>query len=175
MPGQPVRARLDPDGRQVVEVVVNEGYHPNLIAAVAGRPMRLVFKRHDDDPCTGRIVFSAPRIDRALSATGITIVDLPARGPGHVLFTCGMGRYRGHIEIVRDRSTTSLGRLQDRASRLGRPVATALLFWVASLPLIALLAVLLLDPAAAIVAAGPTLGLLIVGWRWLSGRSNAST
>jgi plastocyanin domain-containing protein len=175
MPGQAVRARLDPDGRQVVEVVVNGGYHPDLITAIAGRPMRLVFTRHDDDPCTERVVFSAPRTDRALSATGITIVDLPARGPGDVLFTCGMGRYRGHIEIVRDRSSTSLGRLQDRASRLGRPVVTALLFWVASLPLIALLGVLLLDPAAAIVAAGATLAVLIAGRLWLSGRSNAST
>jgi plastocyanin domain-containing protein len=175
MRGQAVRARLDPDGRQVVEVVVNGGYHPDMIAAVAGRPMRLVFRRHDDDPCTERVVFSAPRTNRPLSATGITIVDLPARGPGHVLFTCGMGRYRGHIEIIRDRSTTSLGRLQDRASRRRRPVATALLFWVASLPLIALLAALLLDPAAAIVAAGATLVVLIAVWLWASGRSNAST
>jgi len=174
MPGQPVLARLDPDGRQVVEVLVDGGYHPDLIAAVAGRPMRLVFRRHDDDPCTERVVFSAPRTDRALSVTGITVVDLPARGPGDVLFTCGRGRYRGHIEIVRDRSTTSLGRLHDRASRFGRPVATALLLWIASLPLLALLAVLLLDQAVAMVAAGATLTVLIAVGLWVTGRSSVS-
>ena len=93
------RASADHDGRQVIEIRVHAGYDPATILARAGAPLRIVFHRDDDDHCTERVVFSAPRLERRLSA-GTTIVDLPARTPGEVRFTCGMGRYRGRIEFL---------------------------------------------------------------------------
>jgi hypothetical protein len=96
---RPVRARTDGGGRQVVEVTVRHGYHPEAIAARAGMPLRIVFRRDDEDACAERVVFSEPRLVRHL-ARGITTVDLPAHPPGVVRFTCGMGRYRGRIELA---------------------------------------------------------------------------
>ncbi|OGO58202.1 MAG: hypothetical protein A2V85_14665 [Chloroflexi bacterium RBG_16_72_14] len=114
---QPVRAHLDPDGHQAVDLVIDRGYHPDAIIARAGLPLRLVFRRDDDDTCSERVVFSSPHIDRRLAATGSTTVELPAQPPGEVRFTCGMGRYRGRIVLVADRAPSILARLRTWASR----------------------------------------------------------
>ncbi len=93
------RARPMRRGAQVAHVTVRDGYRPHTIAARAGVPLRLVFHRDEDTPCSERVVFSSPHLDRHLTAHGETNVDLPAQGPGDVRFTCGMGRYRGLIRL----------------------------------------------------------------------------
>lgn len=171
MLAQPAHARLDSDGRQVVDVMVDRGYHPHSIIARAGLPLRLVFRRDDDDSCSERVVFSAPHIDRRLAATGPTTIDLPAQPPGEIRFTCGMGRYSGRIELSAERDSSILTRLRHRASRLETPVGTALVLWICSLPLIALLAVLAFDATAAVAAAGAALIAWVAGCLWAFGRS----
>lgn len=94
------RARHDPAGHQIVDIVVDRGYRPDAIEARAGIPIRLVFHREDDDQCSERVVFSSPRVDRRLAARGTTTVELPGQPPGEVRFTCGMGRYRGRIQVI---------------------------------------------------------------------------
>ena len=165
---QPVRARLDRNGYQVVEVIVHAGYHPDTIIARAGLPLRLVFRRDDDDVCSERVVFSGPRLDRRLAPTGTTTIDLPAQRPGDIRFTCGMGRYRGHIGFVGEQTPSIAARLRDAAPRLRSPLGTAFILWIFSLPLIALLAILTLDPAATVVAAGAALVAWVAGclWAW---------
>lgn len=172
---QPVRARLDSTGHQVVDVVVDRGYHPDAIVAQAGLPLRLIFRRDDRDACSERVVFSSPHIDRRLAETGATTIELPAQPPGEVRFTCGMGRYRGRIELIGERAPSILRRLRNRASRLETPVGTALVMWICSLPLIALLAVLAFDATAAIAAAGAALIAWVAGCLWAFGRSAEPT
>lgn len=172
---QPVRARLDSSGHQVVEVAVHGGYQPDSIRALAGLPLRVVFRRQDDDACSERVIFSAPRLDRRLSATGATTIDLPAQPPGEIRFTCGMGRYRGRIELVDERRPSILTRVRDQATRLAAPLGAAVILWIGSLPLIALLAVLALDAAAAIAAAGAALVAWVAGCLWAFRRSTHTT
>lgn len=117
------RARLDGGGHQVVEIVVDRGYHPATILARAGIPLRLVFRRVDDDPCTERVVFSTPRLDRRLAAAGLTTVELPAQSPGDVRFTCGMGRYRGRIAFGEPRGLALVRVFRDRARAIWRTPA----------------------------------------------------
>jgi hypothetical protein len=97
--------------RQVIEVLVSEGYHPDRIQAVAGRPIRLVFRRTVDDPCMDRIVFSSPRLERHLAPRSTTVVDLPASQEPEIRFTCGMGRYHGRIELTTDGASSSQRRV----------------------------------------------------------------
>jgi hypothetical protein len=172
---QPVRARLDRTGHQVVEVTVHGGYHPDAIVARAGLPLRLVFRRDDDDACTERVVFSAPRLDRRLTPSGTTTIDLPAQPPGEIRFTCGMGRYRGRIGLVEERAPSIVARIRHDALHLETALGTALVMWICSLPLIALLAVLAFDATAAIVAAGAALIAWVTGCLWAFGRSAQST
>jgi hypothetical protein len=172
---QAVRARLEPTGQQVVEVTVRTGYRPSAILARAGLPLRIVFRREDDDACSERVVFSAPRLERRLAPTGTTTIDLPAQPPGEIRFTCGMGRYRGRIELVDERRSPILGRLRDRLARLEAPLGTALILWICSLPFIALLAVIALDATAAVAAAAAALIAWLVGCLWASRGSAQST
>jgi plastocyanin domain-containing protein len=116
--GTAARARFAPSGLQVVDVLVDRGYHPDAIIARAGLPLRLLFRRIDVDACSERVVFSSPHIDRRLAMTGATMIELPAQPPGEVRFTCGMGRYRGRIELVADRAPSPLQRF--RVWALGR-------------------------------------------------------
>lgn len=168
---QPADARFDQSGRQVIDVVVDGGYHPNAIVARAGSPLRLVFRRDDRDACSERVVFSSPHLDRRLAATGPTTIDLPAQPPGVIRFTCGMGRYRGRIELTAVRPPSILTRLRRRGSRLETPVGTALVLWICSLPLIALLAAMAFDSTAAITAAGAALIAWVAGCFWAFGRT----
>lgn len=175
MAERPVRARTDPDGYQVIDVAVRGGYHPAAIVAKAGLPLRMVFQRDDDDACSERVVFSAPRLDRRLAPTGVTMVELPPQPLGVIRFTCGMGRYRGHIDIVGDRRTSMIARLRDQASRLETALGTAVVLWICSLPLIAVFALLALDATATIAAAGAVLTAWVAGCLWAIGRSPEQT
>jgi plastocyanin domain-containing protein len=121
---QPVRARLDPDGHQVVVVVVDGGYHPNAIIARADLPLRVVFIRDDGDACFERVIFSSPHMERRLTPLGATAIELPAQPPGQVRFTCGFGRYRGRIELIPARAPSLILRLRSGASRLHGPGLT---------------------------------------------------
>lgn len=163
---QPVRARLDADGHQVVDIVVNRGYHPGAIVARAGLPLRIVFRRDDEDACSERVVFSSPHFDRRLAVTGATTIELPAQSPGEVRFTCGMGRYRGHIELVAREAPSILGRLREQASHRQTRAGTPLILSLGLLPLLAVLAVLALDPTATVAAAVAALIALAAAYRW---------
>jgi hypothetical protein len=172
---QSVRARIDPNGRQVIDITVHRGYQPDSIRARAGVPLRVVFRREDDDACSERVVFSSPRLDRRLSATGATTIDLPAHPPGEIRFTCGMGRYRGRIQLIEERRPAILARLRRRTTRLESPLGTALVLWILSLPLIALLAILALDARAALAAAAAGLVAWVVGCLWVVRGSTHAT
>jgi hypothetical protein len=157
----PVRARLEPQGRlQVVEVAVRGAYRPDAIVARADVPLRILFRRDDEDSCSERVVFSAPRIDRRLAPSTVTVVDLPAQPAGEIRFTCGMGRYRGRIELVDAARRPALARYRDQVAAFDAPLGIAIVLWLCSLPLIAFLALVFLDGAAAVVLAA----LALVGW-----------
>lgn len=170
MPGSPADPRPDLTDRQVVDVVVDRGYRPKRITARAGRPLRLVFRLHDADPRSARVVFSEPRLNRLLEPAGTTIIDLPARGPGVVRFTCGMGRYRGRIAFVDERASSHLAQIRARAARLRSPLVTALAWWIVPFPLIALIGAITFDLATAGIAAGAALGVWLVSSLWVFGR-----
>lgn len=175
MLAQAVRAQLDPGGQQVVEVTIRDGYRPGVIRARAGMPLRIVFRREDDDACTERVVFSSPHIDRRLAPTGATTVELPAQPPGEVRFTCGMGRYRGRIELVDEGRRSTLAGLREQAARLEAPLSTAIVLWIFSLPFIGVIAMLAFDAPAALAAAGAALTTCVAGCMWASRGSARST
>lgn len=170
------RARLDRDGRhQVVEVAVRGGYRPGAIVARAGVPLRILFTRDDDDDCSERVIFSTPRLDRRLAPSGMTAIDLPAQPAGEIRFTCGMGRYRGRIEFVDPGSRSIVGGLREQATRFEAPLGTAMVLWLCSLPLIAVLALLFLDGRAAIAFAAVALAAWVAGCLWAFHASAPST
>ncbi len=86
-------------GAQEVTVVVKGGYTPDLIVARKGVPLRLVFDRRENSPCSDEIVFPDFGIRRALPAFAKTEVELvPDRG-GEFEFTCGMNMLHGKLLV----------------------------------------------------------------------------
>lgn len=175
-PRNPIEARSDPDGSQVVDITVDHGYRPQSIVARAGAPLRLVFHRQDDETCSERVVFSSPRVDRRLAPGAATTIVLPPQVPGVVRFTCAMGIYRGQIALTGEARPRPpiFARLRAEASRLESPIGTALVLWLCSLPLIALAGVLLLDPGATVLAALFALVAWIAGCLWSFGESRGT-
>jgi hypothetical protein len=163
-------ARIDATGAQVIDVSVDGGYRPDVIHARSGLPLRVIFHRRDASECAEKVVFSDPRLERHLALAGTTIVDLPARPAGEVRFTCGMGRYVGRIELT-DAPRSLITRLRQRAGQLETPLGTALVPWICSLPLIALLAVFALDAMATLTAAAAALVVWIAGCLWAFSRT----
>lgn len=134
---------------QVIEILVSDGYHPAQIEARAGQPLRLVFRREDDHACSDRVVFSKPRVDRYLAPRSVTVVDLPAAASGSIRFTCGMGRYRGRIDLVPG----------DENARGPRRITTAAVALVAIVPV---LIALLVAGVAGSASSALAMGLLVV-------------
>lgn len=116
-------------GVQVIDVTVDKGFHPSIIHARPGLPLRLSIHRLDASECAARIVFSAPRLERWLALEATTVIDLPPLAPGEIRFTCGMGRYTGRIEVDRPggRSLSLLRRRTGAWTRVVGGVADALL------------------------------------------------
>lgn len=77
-----------------------------------------------------------------------------------------MGRYRGRIELVDEGPPSIVARLQERAARLETPLGAALVLWICSLPLIAVLADFVLDLRAALAVAGLALVAWVAGCLW---------
>jgi Cu+-exporting ATPase len=86
-------------GQEAV-VVVDGGYHPARVLAAAGAPLRVVFDRREDNPCSGQVVFPGAGVQADLAAYGRTAVDLPPLAPGAHEFTCGMGMLHGTVEVA---------------------------------------------------------------------------
>ncbi|MDA8238569.1 MAG: cupredoxin domain-containing protein [Chloroflexi bacterium] len=130
------RASLRGPGLQIVHITVRDGYRPRTIVARAGLPLRLVFHRDEDTPCSERVVFSSPHLDRHLAPHGATVIELPAQAPGEVRFTCAMGRYRGLIRL-REEKPVAQAKKTARARRLRAGIATSLLVLLVSGSLVA--------------------------------------
>ena len=143
--------------RQVIDITVRGGYHPSVVDAEAGVPLRLIFHREETEACSERVVFSSPRVDRRLVPHSPTVVDLPAQPVGEVRYTCGMGRYRGRIRFQQARGADSRLRrfVEQRQGGLGVGAVVGL----CGLPLVVLLVSFLFGTAL-----WPAMGIALLAW-----------
>lgn len=94
-----VWARPAADGVQEATIVVRSGYQPSTVRVRAGYPVRLVFQRDEDDPCTSSVYLAEPPLTRRLTPFAATVVTFTPRRIGDHLFTCEEGRFRGHLIV----------------------------------------------------------------------------
>ena len=90
-------ARAAADGVPELEVTSAEGeYVPNVIHALAGRPLRLRVTVRDAHGCGTRLLVPDLGVDAALPPAGqALVVELPSAGRGSFLFTCGARMVKG--------------------------------------------------------------------------------
>ena len=100
---RPQRARLTPDGIQEASILVCERYRPSVVVVRCGIPLRLMFTRNEDSPCSQRVIFPDFGISRSLPARRTTAVDIMPHHEGEFLFTCAMGMYQGMVIVTAQR------------------------------------------------------------------------
>ena len=105
------------DGPQVVNVVVRNGYSPDVLQVVPGRPVRLILDRQENSSCSERLLVADLGIDVALPAFERTTLEIPAMVKSSHPFTCGMGMLHGSL-LVMDHTATSPARAQPEAKGL---------------------------------------------------------
>ena len=100
---KPVATTSEPDGTQVVKVLVKHGYSPNTIVAKAGQPLKIEFYR-DEEPnsesCDKDLVIPSENVNIPLPARESQIVEIkPQTSGSEVAFQCGMNMMKGKISF----------------------------------------------------------------------------
>lgn len=80
-------------------IIVDGGYKPNIIKIPKDKPATLTFIRKDENSCLEEIVFPDYKIKEYLPLNKEIIITLPYphKTSG---FHCGMGMFRGKIEVI---------------------------------------------------------------------------
>ena len=78
---------------------VHGGYQPAVVHAVAGEPLRLVFRREETAPCSERVVFPDFGKSAMLPPYQDVTIDLQPEQAGEYEFTCQLGVLRGTIVV----------------------------------------------------------------------------
>ncbi len=92
-------AGVTSDGAQEAFIVVKGGYSPHTIRVSTGTPVRLIFNRQEDDPCSERVVLDAFGVSADLpQGNNVPVVFTPVE-PGEYEFACQMGMLRGKVVV----------------------------------------------------------------------------
>ena len=94
-----VRAALVSDGYQQQMILVKGGYTPDTIRVVAGRPVRLLFRREETAACSERVLLPDFGKSAPLPTGMVVPIEFMPGDPGEHLFTCQMGMLRGRIIV----------------------------------------------------------------------------
>ncbi len=95
-----VPARAAGSGPQEVTIVVAGGYTPDVVVARRGVPLRLVFDRQEESPCSDEVILPEFQLRRALPAHEKTVVQILPSRTGEFPFSCGMNMLHGKIRVV---------------------------------------------------------------------------
>ncbi|VVA43560.1 Heavy metal transport/detoxification protein [Candidatus Roizmanbacteria bacterium] len=97
--GATVNARIE-NGKQIINMdVVVSGYVPNYFTVKKGIPVKWIVNGKNVFGCQGYFVVPKLGISKAL-AEGDNIFEFTPIDAGFINFSCGMGMYRGRIEVV---------------------------------------------------------------------------
>lgn len=88
------------DGKQIINMdVVSSGYVPNYFSVKKGVPVKWIVNGKNVFGCQGYFVVPKLNIQKALEP-GENIFEFTPEDSGFINFSCGMGMYRGRIEVI---------------------------------------------------------------------------
>lgn len=93
----------DSTGSLQVDITVNGGYSPEVIAIPKGKTTKINFIRKDPSPCLEEVVLSDFKIRKHLPLNQKVTIELTPQQTGEFNFACGMNMYHGKI-IVKEAS-----------------------------------------------------------------------
>ena len=88
------------NGKQVINMdVISGGYSPNQFNIKKGIPVKWVINGRNVFGCQGYFVVPSLNISKTLNE-GENIIEFTPTETGFINFSCGMGMYRGRIEVT---------------------------------------------------------------------------
>lgn len=88
------------NGKQIINMdVVSGGYIPNFFTIKKNVPVKWVINGKNVFGCQGYFVVPSLNVSKALNE-GENIIEFTPKDAGFINFSCGMGMYRGRIEVV---------------------------------------------------------------------------
>jgi plastocyanin domain-containing protein len=82
-----------------VTIVVDNGYHPDIVQVPAGTPVQLRFDRRENNPCSESVVFASLGRSAQLPEGRTVSLDLPPLAAGTYGFACPNGLLRGELIV----------------------------------------------------------------------------
>jgi plastocyanin domain-containing protein len=93
------RAIVTEAGAQEVAVTVKGGYTPDVIVVQHGRPVRLIFTRHESSACSEKVLFQDFNQNALLPEGEQVTLEFTPEKPGEYGFQCQMGMLRGKLVV----------------------------------------------------------------------------
>lgn len=88
------------NGKQIINMdVISSGYSPNYFTVKKGIPVKWIINGKNVFGCQGYFVVPTLNISKALNE-GENIIEFTPKESGTINFSCGMGMYRGRIEVI---------------------------------------------------------------------------
>ncbi len=84
-----------------VDITVDGGYSPEVIAIPKGKTTKINFFRKDPSSCLEEVVLSDFKIRKHLPLNQTVAIEITPQKTGEFGFTCGMNMYHGKI-VVKD-------------------------------------------------------------------------
>ena len=84
---------------QQVEIEVRGGYSPGTVRVKRGVPLRLVFNRQENAPCSEEVVIPAFGIRKFLAPFARTTIEVTPNTAGPFEITCGMSMLHGTLLV----------------------------------------------------------------------------
>lgn len=88
------------NGNQIINMdVISGGYSPNYFTVKKGIPVKWIINGKNVFGCQGYFIVPSLGVSRALNP-GENLIEFTPTDPGFINFSCGMGMYRGRIEVT---------------------------------------------------------------------------
>lgn len=88
------------NGKQIINMdVISSGYSPNYFRVKKGTPVKWIVNGKNVFGCQGYFVVPSLGVQKALNE-GENIIEFTPAESGFINFSCGMGMYRGRIEVI---------------------------------------------------------------------------
>jgi len=93
-------ARATSPEAQEATIAVAGAYDPDVVVAKKGIPLKLIFDRRENNPCSDEVILPEFGIRRELPAFAKTEIDIVPDRVGEFPFHCGMNMLHGRIKVV---------------------------------------------------------------------------